>query len=313
MKLPTLLFCIALCGCHKPTEGTIRASKDPAPGPAPAPATAALPAAITVKKISVVQEGTAQGIVARINRITADDKRLYFALTNDKGVAEPNQPCAPGDRFMAEPTVPAYLSISDRTCSEVIEFPMPSTHATYALVLLGDESMKAGDFTKAQLYYTSAATRLKPGNAAEALLVENQARIALGRSLGFSDPTVRLNGEEVFTTAVAERIEQIQAANRIARTGKLDPLTAEAISGLRQADALRAAEAVPKVRVEAYKIDPATIPHGGAMLEDKQVPRIEIAKHPRYDLKAMTRLEHGKELGAKGHIPKDFAAKGAAK
>jgi len=255
------------------------------------------PAKTMVKKVVVQQEENQKGIVARINKITAEDKRLYFGLTDDQGTASPNQPCDSSDRFEAEPTLPAFLKGAPKPCGEVLTFIVASAHTTYAMALLGDEAMKAGDFAKAQLYYANAAERLSATSISESLLLSNQAKIAAGKSLGSATPTINVNGEEVFTDETLAKLSAFQASRSLAVSGKLDAATAQALGGLDKRDVLTRATAVPPRRLEVYRIDPAVIRGSRAQMLDE--PR-KSSGGARYDLKAMIDEKKGHEAKATG-------------
>lgn len=271
------------------------ASENAAPAAAtakPADAgTAGSTGTVVVKKVVVLQEGTKTGIPATISRIAPDEKKSYFSATDDHGLSTPNQPCAPTDRFDAEPSLPVYLKTSPRLCAEILSFSVPSAQATYALVILGNEARKANDFATAQLYYSQAASRLQASNVAESLLLNNQAKISAGKALGVARPTVNVNGEEVFTAETLGKLRAFQTKKNIAVTNTLDPATARALAPVDESEVLRRALTVPPERVEAYKINPAVI-HGSQI---KETPEIARGLEPRYDLKAMTVVQKGKE------------------
>jgi len=251
-----------------------------------------------VKKVLVQQEETQKGVVARINKITADDKRLYFSLTDAQGTATPNQPCIASDRFEAEPTLPVYLKVEPKACGEELKFIVSSVRATYALALLGDDAAKAGDFAKAQLYYNNAAARLKATSISESLILSNQAKIAAGKSLGVAMPTVNVNGEEIFTTEALSKLRAFQSSEKLDTSGNLDASTVEALGGgIRQDDIFRRALSVPSTRLDAYKINPADIRGSHLPLETTATA---TSHEGRYDLKAMINVEKGREAKAAG-------------
>ena len=323
-------LCAALVGCSKPESPprvSMPSANPPSPSDAAPPATRsdaapakeppAVPAVgtttppaaspggkLTVRKVSVQAENSSQGVAAVINRVEPNAQHVFFSETDASGVTTPNQPCEPQDRFEVLPNLTdAYQTTKLQPCAETIQFVLLRARDTYALILLGNDALKANDFGKAQHYFASAAARFEGTSPAEALVADNQAKIAAGKALGIAQPTLHVNGQEMFTAAATAKLRVFQASHGLPSTGELDPATQRALSGLSSNDLLQQAAKVPPMRLERYKIDLSPFVTTNERAKADMMNKAGIAENPlplapKYDVKAMTAIQKGKVLDA---------------
>jgi hypothetical protein len=234
-----LVLCGFVAGCQQ------QASSDwVKPGTPQNPATPPVkggPAAhaINVQALIVRQETSQAGVAADVFKLDDSNGQVFFATVDDTGRASPGKDCAVGERFVVTPKTPAYLQMSPRPCAATIEFELSSAQAMMAVVVRADTLMTTGDFAKAQVYYSLAASRLQYSQPAEALTLQNKAHIAAGRALQIAKPTVQINNEEKFTEETKNKLRAFQSKNGLSQTGILDSPTQTALSGISPAEALK--------------------------------------------------------------------------
>jgi hypothetical protein len=211
------------------------------------------PAMIVVQKVVVQQEGTVRGIPANITKIGPDNKSSFFTMTDERGVAIPNQPCAPNDRFDVEPEIPVYLRIHPKMCAETLTFDLPSAQATLALIVLGNDASKANDLGKAQVYFLAAANRLAISDAAQSAELRKLAYMAASKSLGVTMPKAAADGTITLTPELSEKLRAFQTSKQLPVTGVLDLSTAQRLGGLDETNAVRRALDVPIERTDKLR------------------------------------------------------------
>lgn len=241
--------------------------------------------AMLLRRVTVREEGSARGVVARISRISPDEKQTYVSDTDQEGFAVLNHSCTTSDRFEVKPVLPVYLKVEHKRCAPELVFELISAQATYSLILLGNDAAQQKNFAQAQVFYTTAANRLQLSNPAEALLARNQANVALGKSLGIAEPTVNINGEEKLTAETRARLRVYQSTNGLAETGEFDEATSRSLSKLTSLDAIRRAQDVPPSRLEPFKLEPAVTKKLDFKVNDSERPENQ------YNIKAMTTVQ----------------------
>jgi hypothetical protein len=241
-----------------------------------------------VTRVEVRQESTQTGIPAKITKIAANETSEFFTETDDSGVVAPHKTCGPDDRISAEPVIPNFLKVQPKQCAAVIVFTVSSAQTAYALAVLGSDAMKAGQYKLAQAYYSSASERLSTTSPGDALVFKNQAYIAVGRSLGISQPTVNVNGEEVPTQALQKEIEKVQQEHKIAPTGNLNTKTALSFDSIDENELLKASAKVNPALLERQRIDPIKSQLGLPHNTSAQTYGV-----PRYDLNGLITIQKG--------------------
>lgn len=257
------------------------AKKEASPAPTAPVVTAptAPSGSILVKRVAVVQEVTKQGVEATVYRVDTDEKRHRLAVTDGRGLANPNQPCASGDLVDVEPATQIYRKVTMQPCTEDVEFVLAKVETTVAMLILGND-LAATDPAKAQAYFATAATRLGPERSAEALLAKNQAHMLAGKALGVAQPTTTQGEEQVFTPEAVAALRNFQQQHGLPPTGQLDPATQSAMAGLHPNELVIQATKIPAVRLDRFRTE-AVVPAPA-----KAATEAKARVTPHFDYKA---------------------------
>jgi hypothetical protein len=247
-----VIYRIALLAMIAVTSGCgEKASKtwvDPATPPSPpttVPTGGPTVQKISVRAVIVRQESSEKGVAADIFRLDDNNARIFFVSVDDSGSSAPGKDCTAADRFVVAPKIASYYAMNPQSCAATLDFELSSVQAMDAVIKQADNFMNAGDFAKAQVYYSLAASRLSYAQPSEARELQNKAHIAAGRALQIPKPTVQVNSEEKFTEETKNKLKAFQSKRGLGQTGVLDTPTQTALAGFSPTEALKSVRANP--------------------------------------------------------------------
>jgi hypothetical protein len=194
---------------------------------------------IIVGTVMVRQESSEKGVAADVFRLDDSNAQFFFVSVDDSGTSAPRKDCAAGDRFVVTPKTASYYATSPLTCAATLDFELSSVQAMDAVIKQADNLMNAGDFAKAQVYYSLAASRLSYAQPGAARELQNKAHIAAGRALQIEKPTVQVDNDEKFTEETKNKLKAFQSKHRLEQTGVLDTPTQTALAGFSPAEVLK--------------------------------------------------------------------------
>lgn len=191
---------------------------------------------VLVKTITLVNE-VGQGISGELRAVGADNTELHFAYTNDSGVATPNKLCGSEVRLRPRPRATGVYEDLDPLpyCRDGLKIVLRLTRVKNHLKSKADAAFQSGDYRLATLLYTESAERFRKVNEAQAEAAEFKAYEALSILIGGKVRFLTFDSVSRRAGLSSEGIDYLldfQRSKKLAETGRLDPSTAQEISGL---------------------------------------------------------------------------------
>ncbi len=249
----------ALGGCNRSPDSHVVSTPQPATPAAEATPVGTTPGSTTDGKgpkahvaltFRVYQEDTTTGVAAEVDRMDDTGATHFVANVDDSGVTTLNRPCSAGERFQAQPKVPAFLHVAPQACAATVTFRLYSAQATYELIKVADNYSKAGDLANAQAYFGFAAERLKYDQPEEAARLRALATVAAGRVLGVDNAVTVANGKARVTDEFTNKLKIYQHTGKLQETGVLDAATQNKLARTPPAEVLQQVIRQPSATAE---------------------------------------------------------------